>query len=271
MKGGNTSQVAPVQGPHRLPGGPMIQGMPSRMTLAAALLSLLGGLAPARGASGEAAPAEPPLRLVVSVAASSRGSAIADAAIAAVMRQAGRPYTLSHEPVARALASFQAGQYDADMLRMPQFDRLVPGALRVEPHLLTTTIQAFSRSAALSPASWSELTGLRVAHVRGVKVIEMGLAAHADVEVTNSAAACLGMVAMQRVDVCLLNAERDYGPPPRVDGVELHRTVLARINLHIWVAPGPQAQVLAQQLSAAVRQVVASGELGRIAGGNRLP
>lgn len=263
MRGGKNTQTARSTGPVRPRGGPMMAVMLSRLIAAAALLSLW--------ATGACAAQEPPLRLVVSAAASSRGDAIADAAIAAVMRQAGRRYTLSREPVARALASFQAGQYDADGLRMATFDRLVPGAVRVDPHLLSTTIQAFSRTPAVSPTSWAALDGLRVAHVRGVKVIEQALAGHADVEVTNAAAACLGMVAMERVDVCLLNAERDYGPPPRVDGVQLHRTVLTRINLHMWIAPGPHAAALAQELSAAVRRTLASGELTRIAGGNRQP
>lgn len=248
--------------------------MPLRAAIAAAVvLSLLpwAWVARAYAAPGEGPADDAPLRLVVSAAASAKGDAISEAATAAVLRHAGRRYTLTFEPVARALASFQAGQYDADMLRMPQFDRLVPGAVRVDPHLLSTTIQAFSRSPSVSPASWSELSGLRVAHVRGVKVIELGLAGHPAVDATNAASACLGRVAMQRVDVCLLNAEHDFGPPPRVDGVQLHRTVLARLNLHMWVAPGPQAQALAQTLSAAVRRAVASGELARIAGGNRQP
>lgn len=240
-------------------------GMPPRLLAATALLGLLPWAGSAR------ADETVPLRLVVSTAASARGDSISDAAIALVMRHAGRPYTLNHEPVARALASFKGGQYDADMLRMPQFDRMVPGAVRVDPHLLSTTIQAFSRSASVAPTSWAALAGLRVAHVRGIKVMEMGLAGHPAVDVTSSAPACLGMVAMARVDVCLLNAERDYGPPPRAEGVTLHRSVLARVNLHIWVAPGPQAQAIAQTLSAALRRSVASGELARIAGGNRQP
>ena len=77
------------------------------------------------------------------------------------------------------------------------------------------------------------------------------------------------MVAMQRVDLCVLNAERDYGPPTQVNGVTLHRSVLAHVNLHVWVAPGQQA--LAQRLSAAMRAVLASGELAHVAGGNRAP
>jgi hypothetical protein len=216
-----------------------------------------------------AAPAAEPLRLVVSPAASARGNEIADAAIALLMRQAGLNYTLSREPVERAVASFRAGLYDADMLRLPQFDQVVPGAIRVDPHLLSTTVMAFSRSASLAPTSWAELGGSRVAHVRGIKAMELALAGRSGVEVTSTAEACLGMVAMQRVDLCLLNAERDFGPPVQVGGVSLHRSVLARVNLHVWVAPGQQA--LAQRLSAAMKAVLASGELQRVAGGNRAP
>ena len=219
-------------------------------------------------AAGPALATEP-LRLVVSPAASARGNAIADAAIALLMRRAGLPYKLSREPVERAVASFRAGLYDADMLRLPQFDQVVPGAIRVDPHLLSTTVMAFSRSASLAPRSWAELGSARVAHVRGIKAIELALAGRAGVEITSSAESCLGMVAMQRVDLCLLNAERDYGPPPTVNGVALHRSPLARVNLHVWVAPGQQA--LAQRLSAAMKVIVASGELDRVAGGNRAP
>lgn len=217
-----------------------------------------------------AAPPEP-LRLVVSPAASARGDRLADAAIDLLMRRAGLAYTLTREPVARALASFQSGRYDVDMLRMPQFDQVVPGAVRVDPHLLSTSIYAFARVGAPMPASWAGLGGLRVAHVRGVKAIEQALGSRPGVEVTSSPAACLGMVAMQRVDVCLMNAEREYGAPDQVDGVALQRAVLARINLHAWVAPGPDAQALAQRLSAATRALVASGELARAAEGNRQP
>lgn len=225
-------------------------------------------LLPWAGLAG-AAPIAEPVRLIVSPAASVRGNEIADAAIALVMRHAGLSYTLAREPVGRALASFTAGLYDADMLRMPLFGQVVPGAIRVDPHLLSTTIMAFSLSPALAPTSWAELGSLSVAHVRGIKAIELTLAGRSGVEVTSSAEACLGMVAVQRVDLCLLNVERDYGPPTKVNGVALHRSVLARVNLHVWVAPGQQA--LAQRLSVAMKAAVASGELARIAGGNRQP
>lgn len=233
----------------------------------ALLAPVVGGSAPVAGAPTVAEP----LRLVVSPAASARGDAIADAAVALVMRQAGLSYTLTREPVARALASLRDGRYDADMLRLPQFDQLVPGAVRVDPHLLSTTLYAFSRSPTLAPAGWKDLGTLHVAHVRGIKSIELALAGRAGVEVTSSAESCLGMVAMKRVDLCLLNAERDFDQPAQVNGVTLYRSVLARVNLHIWLAPAPEAKALAQRLSQALRAVVASGELGRVAEGNRAP
>ncbi|MBI3346277.1 MAG: hypothetical protein HY020_03580 [Burkholderiales bacterium] len=233
---------------------------------AALLVWALAGIA---AAAPETPAAPEPVRLIVSPAASAQGNAMADAAIALLMRQAGLGYTLTREPVERAVTSFRAGLYDADMLRLPQFDQIVPGAIRVDPHLLSTTILAFSRSPSPAPTSWAELGARRVAHVRGIKAIELGLAGQDGVELTSTAEACLGMVAMGRVDVCLLNAQRDYGAPTQVNGVTLERSVLARVNLHVWVRPGQQA--LAQRLSAALRAAVASGELARVAGGNRQP
>ncbi len=235
-----------------------------RRHLAAWAAGLLSWAGPAA-----AAPVAEPVRLVVSPAASARGNEIADAAIALLMRHAGLSYTLAREPVERAVASFRAGLYDADMLRLPKFDQIVPGALRVDPHFLSTTVMAFSRSASLAPTSWAELGTLKLAHVRGIKAMELALAGRAGVETTSSAESCLGMVAMRRVDLCLLNAERDYDPPTLVNDVTLYRSVLARVNLHVWVAPGQQA--LAQRLSAAMKAALASGELERIAGGNRAP
>ena len=252
---------------------PMMCGM--RFRRAAAIVASLplvlwAGLSASAPAASAPGPAEP-LRLVVSPAASARGEEIADAAVALLMREAHLTYTLTREPVARALASFRAGRYDADMLRLPQFDQVVPGAVRVDPHLLSTTILSFSRSPSVAPSGWAELGELRVAHVRGIKSIELALAGRPGVEVTSTAESCLGMVAVQRVDLCLLNAERQYDAPTRVNGVTLHRSVLARVDLHVWVAPGPEAQALAQRLSAALRAAVASGELARVAGGNRAP
>lgn len=236
------------------------------MSRACFVLSL--ALLTAATAHADEAPAEP-VRLLTSTAASDEGDEVARRSIELLMRRARLSYTLSHEPIERAVASFRAGHYDADILRFAQYDSIVPGAIRVDPHLLSTTIMAFTRSAELAPQSWEALRGLRVAHVRGVKLIEQRLAGAPGVEVTSRPAACLGMVAADRVDVCLLNAELGYEAPPAADGRALHRSVLARVNLHIWVAPGHQA--LAQRLSTALRAIVASGELARTAGANRQP
>lgn len=154
------------------------------------------------------------------------------------------------------------------MLRFAQYDRVVPGAIRVDPDLLSTTFVAFTRSPTLSPQDWPALDGLRVAHVRGVKVLEQRLAGRPGVEVTSAPAACLGMVAAGRVDVCVLHADLAYAAQ-QLKGKPLHRSVLARVNLHVWVAPGQAA--LAQRLGKAMRACVASGELARLARQDRQP
>jgi hypothetical protein len=139
--------------------------------------------------------------------------------------------------------------------------------LRVEPHLLTTTVHAFSRDPALRPQSWAALKGLSVVHVFGAKVVEMQLPAEQERALAPNAEACLRMVELKRAEVCLINAEFSYQPPQAGQG--LQRSVLARVPLYIWVAPGRTA--LADQLSRAVRAAVATGELARLAGADRAP
>jgi hypothetical protein len=199
--------------------------------------------------------------------ATPRGNDIAVRAVDLVMRKAGLDYTLTNEPHERALVSLRAGRYDADILRLPQFDQIYPGALRVEPHLLTTTVHAFSRDPAPRPQGWAALKEQRVVHVLGAKVIELELPAEQPRAIAPNAEACLRMVALKRADVCLINAEFAYQPPSAAQG--LQRRVLARVPLYIWVAPGRQA--LADQLARAVRATVASGELPRLAGADRAP
>jgi ABC-type amino acid transport substrate-binding protein len=219
-------------------------------------------------AAPQASPIVEPVRLLTSSAASPHGDEVANAAIELMMRHAHLSYTLRREPPERAVASFRAGLYDADVLRFAQYDRVVPGAIRVDPHLLSTTFVAFTRSPALSPRDWAALDGLRVAHVRGVKVLEQRLAGRPGVEVTSAPSACLGMVSAGRVDVCVLHADVAYAAQ-QLKGPPLHRSVLARVNLHVWVAPGRQD--LAQRLAQALRACVASGELARVAGPDRQP
>lgn len=234
-----------------------------RGALGLAFFLALGGL------PAGAAPTDPPLRMVTSVPISSKGDSIASRAIATVMQHAGLPYTLNVEPRDRALLSFKNGMYDVDILRSRHFDELFPKAIRVEPHLLTTTVHAFTRESTPPPTSWHQLKGHRVVMLRGARVIDQALPEEAERQFTSAAQSCLAMVAVERADVCLLNAELYYRPPQGRESSRLLRSVIGRAPLYVWVAPGRQA--LAKQLGAAIRAAVASGELAQVAGEDREP
>jgi hypothetical protein len=224
--------------------------------------SICGG---ARG--GDAIPE--PVRFVSSASPASQGDDAATRALESVMRRAGLRYTLNHEPTERALRSLRAGAYDADLLRYEKFDRVLPGALRVDPYILRTTVVAFSGAPLPAAGSWQAVRGLRIAYVRGIKLIEQALEGWPDVVPTTGSASCLGMAVAHRVDVCLLNVETSNAVTDLPDGARLHRTVLLNVDLHIWVAPGRQA--LAERLSRAVREAVASGDIVRTVGGANTP
>jgi hypothetical protein len=207
--------------------------------------------------------------MVSAIPASDKGNAIANEVVRALMQRAGLAYSLSNEPNQRALTSFQAGLYDVDVLRVAQFDLVFPGAIRIEPHLLSTTLHAISTSPEVRPRNWEELKAYRIAHVRGAKSIELQLLPGQRAELTSTAASCMAMAAAGRVDLCLVNAEAQFMPPQSIEGRALHHRIFDRVRLHMWAAPGREA--LAQELSQAIKAMVASGELARLAGPNRAP
>ncbi len=185
------------------------------------------------------------------------------------MRRAGLRHVLSHEPTERAVISLRTGLYDVDLLRYARFDKVVPGAIRVDPHLISTTLVAFSRVPMPGAQDLASLRGLRVAYVRGIKLVEQELGGQPGVEPTTAAPSCLGMVVAGRVDVCLLNAETSAAAAELMDGRRLERRVLVRVDLHLWVAPGRDQ--LARQLSSALLDLAASGELAQAVDGLRGP
>ncbi|HEY0953170.1 MAG TPA: hypothetical protein VGE36_00330 [Roseateles sp.] len=210
-----------------------------------------------------------PVLLVGTAPPSAQAGEVHQQLLKLLMQRAGLRYALSYEPVERAIASLRAGLYDAETLRFPGYDRVVPGAIRVDPHLLTTSFLAFSRSATVAPRSWQDLRELRVAYLRGVRLVEQQLAGAASVTATTTPQSCQAIVAAGRVDACVLFADaallaaRDAEPAP------LHRHLIERVNLHLWVAPG--REVLARRLTLALRAMADSGELARVAGAERQP
>lgn len=210
-----------------------------------------------------------PVRVVSSAAAGSPGDLAAQRGLELLMRRAGLRHVLSHEPTERAVISLRNRLYDVDLLRYARFDKVVPGAIRVDPHLITTTLVAFSRVPMPGAQGLESLRGLRVAYVRGIKLIEQELGGQPGVEPTTAAPSCLGMVAAGRVEVCLLNAETSAAAAELMDGTRLERRVLVKVDLHLWAAPGHEA--LARRLSTALRELAASGELAQAVEGRPRP
>lgn len=204
--------------------------------------------------------AQVPLRVVLGEPTSKSGDERGAHAVGLILRSAGLSYTLSREPPERALVNFRAGRYDIDGARTADFDKAVPGAIRVEPALMQIAIRAFGRAGLPGPTAWADLALHRIAYVRGQRSVEYRLPPGQPAVAVTTPASCLGMAAIGRVDYCVIVAvPRDALQGTRVP---LHGSVIERIPLHLWVGPGREA--LARALGEALRANIANGELARV-------
>jgi ABC-type amino acid transport substrate-binding protein len=223
------------------------------MRAAVAILLALLGAAPACAAE------PPPWRVVVAGPDRPEGLTLALPALELVLRRAGLTYAIGREPIERAQVSFKAGLYDIDGARAADFDRLVPGAIRVDPPLLTIPVKAFGIEPLPGAGGWAALERYRVARVRGQRAVESRLP-QAD-EVVSSVEACARMASAGRVDYCVLAVIGELSVTDL--RAPLQATLVAVAPLHLWVRPGPGREALARRLADSLRAVSASGELAQ--------
>lgn len=236
----------------------------SALGLGLVIGACFGVCARAAHAAGRVDPPSP-VRLVTSLPKDGELRSVLDQALDLVMKRAGLTYTLADEPFERALLSFRNGLYEAEATRVAQFDQVAPGAIRVDPHLLSVTIRAFSREG-VNPQSWSDLKRYKIAYLRGTRSIALNLQPGQSVELTSTTNSCLAMAAAGRVDTCLLAAWTEV--PAQLRG-QLRSQPLWREPLYMWVRPD-QAE-LARRLALAIQATLSSGELARTVGTARDP
>ncbi|MDC8786453.1 substrate-binding periplasmic protein [Roseateles koreensis] len=256
-----------------------LRGLKFALQLAARFVLLavfLGGAAPlfaAPPASQEVAvaPARVPSAAVLRVVSNATGDRLRSIGVQAVIetlaRHQGMTARLTVEPGERAVLSFKAGRYDADALRVARFSEVYPEAVRVDPHLSTIWYFAVTRSEDVVPTSWHDLAQYRIAYVRGIKAIDLETTHVQHRETPSTREACLAMVALGRVDVCILNAPHGYAPPAEVSGTRLYAHPFEHLNLYLWLAPG--LRDLAARFSSDLKDMARSGELQRLMGPNR--
>jgi hypothetical protein len=184
------------------------------------------------------------------------------AAVDAAFRRIGTPYTMVYNPAERAVLGFKSGIFDGDVSRARTFGETMPDAIRVDPPLLVGEFVAVANAGGTLPKSWADLTPMRFAYLRGSKAIEANTHDAVSAHPVDSHAACLGMVKLQRVDVCVGLAVDVYSNAVyKAEAQQLKAARFAREGSYIWL--GPQHRELALKLGAALAEMEKSGELAR--------
>jgi len=212
----------------------------------------------------------PPCRAAepLRIASWSRNSEPATVAAEAVLSRAyaelDQPIEFIELPVRRALRALLAGEVDANLYRIAALAQEQPQLRRVDTPVLTLAAYSYASKGGPRPVSWDDLTGLRVAHLRGVLLIEQQLPAEARRVEAASVEELFRLLALQMVDIVVTVEPRLAVPLGQRMGTTFVRAEaeLAALPMHHYL--GERHAELARRLDAVLARMRASGELDRL-------
>lgn len=173
------------------------------------------------------------------------------------------PYTLVYNPAERAVSGFKAGNFDGDVSRAKSFNETYPEAIRVDPPLVVGEFIAVGNYDSAMPKSWADLNQVRFGYLRGSRAIEANTRDAKNAKVVDSHVACLGMLKLRRLDLCVgLQSDTALNSHSKSDVEEFRVVKFAREGSYIWL--GPAHQELAKRLSRTLSEMEKSGELKRL-------
>lgn len=202
------------------------------------------------------------------IASWNRDSEPATQAAEAVLNRAyaelAQPVEFVELPVRRALRALLAGEVDANIYRIASLAQEQPQLRRVETPLLTLAVYSYANKGGPRPASWGELTGLRVAHLRGVLLLERQLPAETRRVEAASVEELFRLLTLQMVDVVLTVEPRLSTPLGQTMSPAFARAEaeLAQLPMHHYL--GERHAELARRLDAVLARMKASGEQDRL-------
>ena len=189
---------------------------------------------------------------------------IAEPVVRRAYAELKQPMDLVDLPIRRALAMMLKGDLDGNVLRIAELAQEQPGLFRVDAPLVTAEVRIYARPSAAKPTRWSGLTGLRVAYMRGVLVLERNIPNGAVRVEADTAAEVLRMVNAGIADVGLMTepAQAKLYPGAKTYGLVRQDAVLMQYPLHHYLIASHRD--LGLRLNAVLKKLEASGELPAI-------
>ncbi|MEJ6001651.1 substrate-binding periplasmic protein [Paucibacter soli] len=205
-----------------------------------------------------------PLRIASWNRSSEPATQAAEAVLNRAYAELVQPIEFVELPVRRALRALLAGEVDANLYRIAALAQEQPQLHRVETPVLTLAAYSYANKDGPRPAKWGDLAGLRVAHLRGVLLIEQQVPADARRVEAGTVDELFRLLALQMVDVVVTVEARLALPLGQRVSPAIARAdaELAALPMHHYL--GERHGELARRLDAVLARLKASGELDRL-------
>lgn len=171
-----------------------------------------------------------------------------------------QPMQLVELPGRRTLKMLLAAELDGNLLRVAGLAQEQPALFMVPTPVVVSVVRMYAVQPQPHLANWAQLAGLRVAHRRGVIVVERNLPTEARAVPADSVAECMRMVTVAMADVCLSVEPLGSPPTPLAEAAGLHPLdgILAQVPLHHYLLD--RHRKLGARLNQVLQRMQASGE-----------
>jgi hypothetical protein len=204
-----------------------------------------------------------PVRVATSAERGSMEWLQVNALVERVFKKAGLVFTVEFVPANRSLMYLRSGVIDVEFARFRDFDKILPESLRVDPPIFIEKFVAVSLASEIAPHNWEEATKFDLAYKSGNKTIEYYTLGLLRREAVTSSDACLGMVKLKRVQICIGTEGQFQDNATYLGDKDFHTSRIAEIPMHFFV--GPHRPELPAKIGKALAELQKSGELTKAA------
>lgn len=215
-------------------------------------------LLPALGTQAD--PPPPPLRFATDGNDQGGLAPAGRAVLQRALERLGRRVRFEPLPLRRSLAMTARGELDGETLRLKSVADERPELLLVPVSIATVEVWAYAHDPALMPRTLKDLGGLRVAHQRGIVLLEKLLAGMPGRIEAATPADLLRLLRLDAVDVALLTLAAGQPPLPESRLAGLYTSPAPLYSAPLFPLLHGRHGELLPRLAAVLGEMEASGE-----------
>lgn len=191
---------------------------------------------------------------------------VGEAVLSQAYAELGQPVEFLDFPIRRAMLMMLNGELDGNVFRIAALANEQARLFRVETPVTYTEARAYAINPTSSIGRWSQLSGLRVAYLRGALVVERNLPPDCQRLEASNVSDVFRLLTRGAADIALVLEPQHSKPHPLAVAAGMTRSseVIERTPMHHYLLE--KHRDIGQRLNLVLKRMTASGEMQAVVG-----